>query len=202
MPGPPGATTSPGARRREQVLAAAERRFAERGFTGTTMASVASEAGVSVPLIYSVFGSKAGLLKAMLTRLEERAQRDDWIARLAEEGDAAERWRLFATWSRTLYEAGAAMISAAYRAAGEEGAIAELRAEGDRRRRAGIQNLVERAAAEGRLSRRVPVQTAVDRAQVLTSPALFLACTLDEGWSADAYEEWLAELLIRELTEG
>lgn len=188
--------------RRRAVLAAAERRFGEEGFTGTTIASVAREAGVSTPLVYAVFGSKAGLLEALLTQLEERADRAEWLTRLTEEPDAAQRWRLFAAWSRTLYEAGAALIRAVYRAAGDDAAITALRAEGDGRRRAGIQALVERAAAEGRLTRRLPVDAAVDHAQVLTSPAVFLACTVDEGWSGERYQTWLAELLTHDLTEG
>lgn len=51
--------------RRRRVLAAARARFLAEGFTGTTVASVAADAHVSVESVYKWFGTKAGLLRAI-----------------------------------------------------------------------------------------------------------------------------------------
>ena len=56
------------ARNRDAALDAAERLFLERGYVGTSIASVAQEAGLSVQTIYKVFGSKSGLVKAIYFR--------------------------------------------------------------------------------------------------------------------------------------
>ena len=56
------------ARNRDAVLDAAERLFLERGYAGTSIASIAQEAGLSVQTIYKVFGSKPGLVKAIYFR--------------------------------------------------------------------------------------------------------------------------------------
>lgn len=56
------------ARNREAALDAAERLFLERGYSGTSIASIAQEAGLSVQTIYKVFGSKPGLVKAIYLR--------------------------------------------------------------------------------------------------------------------------------------
>ena len=54
------------AQTREDVVAAATRLFTASGWAGTTVAGVASEAGVAVETIYSGFGSKKGLLRATM----------------------------------------------------------------------------------------------------------------------------------------
>lgn len=56
------------ARNRDAALGAAQRLFLERGYAGTSIASIAQEAGLSVQTIYKVFGSKSGLVKAIYFR--------------------------------------------------------------------------------------------------------------------------------------
>lgn len=55
-----------GERTRAAIVAAARERFAALGFDGTTVASVAADAGVAEPTVSFHFGSKAGLLVAVL----------------------------------------------------------------------------------------------------------------------------------------
>ncbi len=55
-------------RNQKAVLDAAERRFLADGFGTTTIAAVASEAGVSVETIYKSFGNKASLVAAIHQR--------------------------------------------------------------------------------------------------------------------------------------
>lgn len=56
--------------RREQIIGAAMRVFAQKGFTKSTNKDVAREAGITPGLIYYYFESKEALLKAVL---EERS---------------------------------------------------------------------------------------------------------------------------------
>ncbi len=53
-------------RTRRRVLVAATEAFLSRGYAGTTMRSVAAEAGVSVARLEQQFATKAGLLKAAI----------------------------------------------------------------------------------------------------------------------------------------
>ena len=50
--------------RRARILAAAKRLVAERGFEALTMRELARASRVSVPTLYSLFGSKEGILMA------------------------------------------------------------------------------------------------------------------------------------------
>lgn len=68
-PAPRPATKSPRTGRRpgtsstrEAILRAARRQFAERGYAGATMRSIAAEAGVDASLVVHFFGTKASLL--------------------------------------------------------------------------------------------------------------------------------------------
>lgn len=63
-------TPDTGEDRREQILDAAMRVFAQKGFTRATNRDVAREAGITTGLIYYYFESKEALLK---TLLEERS---------------------------------------------------------------------------------------------------------------------------------
>jgi AcrR family transcriptional regulator len=61
-----------GARSREVVLDAAERLMAERGYEAATVAALVEEAAVPASSIYHYFGSKEGVLLAVMQRGAER----------------------------------------------------------------------------------------------------------------------------------
>ncbi|MGG6269292.1 TetR/AcrR family transcriptional regulator [Leptolyngbya sp. AN03gr2] len=53
---------------KEQIITVAERLFAERGFTATTLRNVVSEAGVNLAAVHYHFGSKEELFRAVVAR--------------------------------------------------------------------------------------------------------------------------------------
>ena len=57
-----------GQERRQQLLDIGRRLFAERGFEGTSIEEVASQAGVSKPVVYEHFGGKEGLYAVVVDR--------------------------------------------------------------------------------------------------------------------------------------
>jgi AcrR family transcriptional regulator len=61
-----------GVRSRELVLDAAERVMAEEGFEAATLARVVEEAGIPMSSVYHYFGSKDGILLAVMERGAER----------------------------------------------------------------------------------------------------------------------------------
>jgi AcrR family transcriptional regulator len=61
-----------GVRSRELVLDAAERLMAEHGFEAATLAGVVEEAGIPMSSVYHYYGSKNGILLAVMERGAER----------------------------------------------------------------------------------------------------------------------------------
>src|SRR5438874_12691251 len=61
-----------GLRSRELVLDAAEKVMAEEGFEAATVARVVDEAGIPMSSVYHYFGSKDGILLAVMERGAER----------------------------------------------------------------------------------------------------------------------------------
>ncbi|NET35346.1 MAG: TetR/AcrR family transcriptional regulator [Cyanothece sp. SIO1E1] len=53
---------------KEQIINVAERLFAERGFAGTTLRNVVSEAKVNLAAVHYHFGSKENLFRAVVAR--------------------------------------------------------------------------------------------------------------------------------------
>jgi AcrR family transcriptional regulator len=78
----------PRAEREQQMLEAADRVFARRGYEVASMDEIAAEVGVTKPMLYAYFGSKEGLYLASVQRAGEMlAQR----LRDSAEGGPAER---------------------------------------------------------------------------------------------------------------
>ncbi len=56
----------PRAEREAEILAVAGRSFGERGYAAVSVSEIATQAGISKPLVYNYFGSKEGLFEACL----------------------------------------------------------------------------------------------------------------------------------------
>jgi AcrR family transcriptional regulator len=78
----PRRTRLPAAERRETILSAAAEVFAEAGYRAAKVSDVAERVGVTEPVIFQNFGSKAGLFAAVVERAgaEVRASLDDLAA--------------------------------------------------------------------------------------------------------------------------
>src|SRR5579871_5683825 len=70
--------------RRERILAAAERAFAENGFHATTMQHVAEAAGMSAGNLYRTFPSKVAIVEGLCAR--DQQERIDSFVSIAQGG--------------------------------------------------------------------------------------------------------------------
>lgn len=80
--------------RREQILEAAARVFAEAGFHSARMQDVAARAGLSNGTLYNYFTSKEDLLLALLDRLNESEERPNQLKSLEGESPRSTLKRL------------------------------------------------------------------------------------------------------------
>jgi AcrR family transcriptional regulator len=89
-PAEPGLRDRKKARRREEIVEAAKVLFARQGIDATTMADIAAAAGISAPTVFNYFGSKDGILIAMITEGTTEARESDRALHWREGADLAD----------------------------------------------------------------------------------------------------------------
>src|SRR5205814_10367937 len=72
--------------RRNQILDAATKVFAEKGFHRATIKDIARVAGIADGTIYTYFSSKTEVLLGILNRLNETTEREQQLAPNSEQG--------------------------------------------------------------------------------------------------------------------
>jgi AcrR family transcriptional regulator len=177
---------------RQSVLSAATRLFTERGWAGTTLAAVATEAGTAIETVYSAFGSKSGLL---IAAIDVAIVGDDGGVPLVDRPEFASLG--LGQWSERLTAAariitrafvGAVPLMRALQEASASDEASKVRwdaYEKDRRTviLGGLQLILGKPAPEN----------LVDSIWALASPEVFTKLTVGRGWTVDRYEQWLVE---------
>ena len=186
---------------RLRITTGARELFVEHGFAGTTITAIAERAGVAPQTVYATFGSKAAVLHALLTGMEEAAGAAAWRDTIAKETDPARLLQAFAHWTASMLGTSKDLIAAA-RGATSDPALLDLAAEGDAHRRKALESLVARIARADALRHGLSRADAVDRAWLLTGVEPFLSAVGVCGWSERTYAEWLAELLRQQLLDA
>jgi AcrR family transcriptional regulator len=186
---------------RLRIRKSARRLFAAQGFTETTITQIADDAGVAPQTIYAVFGSKSAIVGEMLQDLETSADIGAWVAKMIAEGDPHRQLRIFVSMNRTLFEKGAPILRAAM-AARSEPEVAALIERGDGSRRVGTTQLTQIWSRQEALREGLKPTDAAELLWLLTSVEQYLLATDGLGWSPDHYEQWLGDLLDREMLES
>lgn len=183
---------------KKRIREAARRLFSEQGFTSTTVAQIASAAGVSQPTVYAAFDSKAGIVLAMLDDMQESVDLGPRMRATMEERDPRRQLRIWLSAHVDLFAGSADILRAAMQAidSPEVGALVER---GDGARRAAIEALVRQWDEGGALRAGLSPRDAADRLWLLTTVEGFLNATDRLGWSPDAYERWIGELAEAEV---
>jgi AcrR family transcriptional regulator len=73
----PGLRSRQKAKRRDEIIAAAQALFESQGLDATTMADIAAAAGISAPTVFNYFGSKDGVLIALISEGTNAAREQD-----------------------------------------------------------------------------------------------------------------------------
>ena len=186
------------------ILEAAERLFHERGYAATSVSAVAMAAGVALKTVYAVFGTKAEVLRA-LWNLRMRGDEEpipltqrDWFRAVIAEPDPRQRLALVAHNARLVRERTAALSEVVRQAAPGDPQIAELWERFQRELyELGMREVAKTLARDHALA--TDTKTAADLLWTLTHPDLYLLLVRERGWTPEAYEQWLSDVLPREL---
>ncbi|MEV0002138.1 helix-turn-helix domain-containing protein [Micromonospora sp. NPDC050980] len=186
-------------RTRQAVVRAATDLFVARGYGATSLADVATAAGVARPTVFAAFGSKGALLRQVL---DEALAGDDepvpvaqrpWFRPVWQAPDAAGVLTAYAAVCTLIGRRAARIFEVVRRAADDTAELAEIWETLLRNRRAGARMVVERLDA---LDRPPPsgrdAEQAVDELWFYNDPAHYHALVLRCGWSEESFQAWLA----------
>jgi AcrR family transcriptional regulator len=188
---------------RQRVLGAAAALFAERGYAGTTIRSVAAKAAVSVPTIEAQFGTKSQLLKAAI---DVAIAGDDepvpmldrnWAGAAAQARDADSLLSILAGVLAPAQARSSGLVLSVFEGAGLDPELGGLAAQMSASRVTMAAWVVARIAALGALREEVGEDDAVDTVFALMEPAVFDRLTRQRGWTLVRYQEWIASSLRR-----
>lgn len=180
---------------RGNVVDAARRLFAAKGFPATTIADVAREAGVSAQTVYGSFGGKPGLVAALVDLIDQDSDVPALVGRLVSSEDPQEVLELAVRIPRSVVESSGDLIVALAGAAPTDDAAAAALAEGRRRHDTGMARSFERLGELGALRDGTDKAEAAAAAATLTSDETFALLTERHGWDLDACEAWMRETL-------
>ena len=180
---------------RLRVLDAALRRFLRDGYAATTIASVATDAQVSVETIYKTFRGKAGLVRALYDKglagqgeIPAPERSDAVSARDLDAPALLRQWTNFSMEVAPRVAPVMLLVRAAAAADAEAAALAaQMNAERLNRMEVNAQRLLGRAG----LRRRLTARHVADVLFTYTSPELYELLILQQQWRLSAYADFL-----------
>jgi AcrR family transcriptional regulator len=177
---------------RDEILRAARRLFAERGYARTSVRDVAQAAGVSAQTVYDSVGSKQALVSRLNDLIDTEAGIAP-IARAAAESD--DPWEVAATparITRSILEHCGDILHALVTGAAAEPELAAVLAEGHRRHVEGAGRVVAWLERLDALGPGVDPDDAVETLAAVSDVQFALVLRESYGWSLDRLESWIA----------
>ncbi|MEO8425221.1 MAG: helix-turn-helix domain-containing protein [Actinomycetota bacterium] len=190
-------------RTREAILETARRLFLGRGYAGTTIASIAEAADVSVETIYKAFGGKPGLVRAISEKVLEgvgpipaEQRSDEMRTHETDPYSVMERWGMFTTEVAPLAAPIALLIRTA---AATDPEMAGLLEELDQARLVRMEHNARQLLERGDFREGVTLEHARDVLWAYSSPELYGMLVLRQRWPLEQYGQFVADGMIAAL---
>jgi len=187
------------------MLDAALRLFIAHGYDGTTIGSIAQEAGVAVQTIYFSFGNKQAILKELV---DVRVAGDDepiptlqrqWVLDAVAAEDPDTQLRHQVAGAREIYERVGELLEVLRTAAVSHEDVAPLW-ERNKRQRLEVQEHLTRALVEkSPLPDGLTFGRAVDISYGLLGPEVYHLLVAERGWSPQQWADWVHSSLRHHL---
>ncbi|WP_028051069.1 TetR/AcrR family transcriptional regulator [Cellulomonas sp. URHD0024] len=182
------------------ILDAARVLFRESGFVGVTIQGIADRAGVSPETVYQRFGSKLGVLDALIRRTV-RTDGDEFgtgipalVEAMVNEADPRAQIDRWAALGRQVNEDAWDLFDVARAAAASDAASAARWDTEQQWRYAAQQRLARSLASRAALRPDVTEGVAADLLWTWCGHDMYRLLVIERGWTPDDYEEWLRRM--------
>lgn len=180
------------------MIEAATSVFVAQGYAGTTMRAVAAAAGVSVPTVELLFGTKARLLKDAIdvaiagddepVPVLER----DWRVAALNAGSGEEFLDVVAGVIGSAQARSAGLVLAVFEGSAADSGLADVAEQMIEQREVTAGWVVDELTAQAALPAGLGRQDAIDTVWILMDPALFDRLVRHRGWTVERYQDWFA----------
>lgn len=184
---------------RERILKSAKKLISAHGFDKVTIEHIAQDAEVSAPTVYALFQSKTGILRVIMDEALPPQEHSELVLRGKQQPTAKKRLETAAIIARQLYDAEQKQLGSLQSAAILGPELKKLEQERETRRYARLEEGILELASENALAPGLDATKALDILWAFTGRDLYRMLVVERGWSSDAYEQWLKELLVKML---
>ena len=185
------------AQTKQRILTSAKHLFEDKGFEIVTLEQIAQKAKVATPTIYALFQSKRGILRALMDQVFPPEEHAALVERGKKKKTPQEQLPFAAKIARKLYDAERAQMELFRGASVLSPEFKELEKEREQRRHVRLKDSIEQLAAENALAKDLSKAKALDILWAMTGRDIYRMLVIEQGWSSQAYETWLAEALIK-----
>ncbi len=183
-----------------RILQIAKAQFSRAGVDNVTIGDIAERADISASTVFALFRSKAGILKEIIQGTFFGANYAAVAQRTRETDDPLELLRITASISRVIFDTEKKEIGLLRGTSAFSPELKKIESEFEQIR------FDLQAARAGLLVEKFPKARALGIARVrdimwmYTGRDIYRMLVLERAWSSEAYEQWLAQTLICELT--
>ena len=186
---------------RNEILLAARRLFADRGFTQTSVRDIAQAAGVSAQTVYDSIGSKQAVVARLNDLIDSEAGIGAIVGSTAASGDPQQVAALSARITRSMLENCEDIVRALVTGAAAEPELQVVLGEGHRRHVEGARKVVHMLQDMKVLAHPAEAAATSETLAAITDFRFALVLRESYGWSLDRIEEWMTaasrDLLLR-----
>jgi AcrR family transcriptional regulator len=185
---------------RRRIRTAAQELFLSRGYTATSINTIASAAGVALRTIFLAFPSKAAILSEII---QVAVRGDDQQVPVSGRAPwqtmrslpAAELLADFASGTATILARTAPLLELGEIAADQDSELAAFRDRGHANMRSDFRELAAALAGQGGLREGLSTQAAADIIYALANHDVYLRLCRECRWTHDDYTNWLTATL-------
>jgi len=184
---------------KNRILESAKSLFQTRGFEDVTIEQMAQAAQVSAPTIYGLFQSKRGVLRALMDEALPAEQFEALVKEAMQEKSPQKHLALSAKIARQIYDAERAQMTIFERASILAPEFKDLEQIREQRRYKRQEESIKMIANAEALFKGLTLSKARDILWAFTGRDMYRMFVIEQGWTSDEYEKWLAQLLLKTL---
>jgi len=186
---------------RQRIVDEARKLFLAQGYRTTTIADIASAAGVNPDTVYRLVGRKQMVLRKLIEQAisgtdhavagEDRS----YVRAMATEPDPVVKLEIYAATMREIHGRMAPLFLVLRDASSTEPDAEHVWNEIGERRAANMRKLVRGVRSAKHVRYATSTAEAADTVWALNSSELYVMLTVERGWTPRQYERWLARSL-------